>query len=386
MNEHSLDFNVLMNKIIKNERSFVMRLVIVFLLMLVSASLMNAQSVPLGTFAGGDGTEQSPYLIKTKQQLAAVGNYTGDKYQNIHFKVVENLSFTERDFEQGGEFYNEGKGWLPIGSRDSVFKGVFDGNFKTIKGLIARDGKNSARKEFISRGLFGVAGSCIIKNIILKECSFLASKVNVCYVGGIVGEVRCSWLDAKKNLVTYNYFQGKLTIKEFLNEGSVGGIVGEVDGGVISHNIVDVEIFSDSGEYSPSNNNSGGIVGVVLNSSVINNRAMGKISAEKAVQLNTNADPNVGGIAGHNSSNGVVEKNYARMVLGSSRTAGGIVGGLHGKVMNNVSLCPSIDIVAFEKGPLNAGRIVGKGEMAYVLQNNYALNKVKIDARFPWKG
>jgi hypothetical protein len=89
-------------------------------------------------FAGGDGTAENPYLIATKEQLNSVRNHLSS-----NFKMTADIVFTAADFTDGGEFYNGGAGWDPIGtsldnmisSSDPVFRGTFDGNNHTISGL-----------------------------------------------------------------------------------------------------------------------------------------------------------------------------------------------------------------------------------------------------------
>ena len=89
-------------------------------------------ALPVGTlsamentaeFLGGDGTEESPYLISNKTHLNNVRNHL-----DAHFLMVADIEFNEADFAQGGEFYNGGQGWEPIGmDSERSFSGLFDG-------------------------------------------------------------------------------------------------------------------------------------------------------------------------------------------------------------------------------------------------------------------
>ena len=96
------------------------------LMMLVMALPLEAITVSAENtteFLGGDGSEENPYLISTKEHLNNVRNYL-----DAHFKMVADIEFTEADFAKGGEFYNHGRGWLPIGLyEEAPFKGTFDG-------------------------------------------------------------------------------------------------------------------------------------------------------------------------------------------------------------------------------------------------------------------
>ncbi|MBR6775758.1 MAG: hypothetical protein IKM23_08645, partial [Bacteroidales bacterium] len=95
----------------------------------------------------GEGTEESPYIIADIDDLSNLRNKVneGETYVGKYFKLTEDITLT-------GE-------WTPIGngSRSSstytgnAFKGVFDGNEKTIDGLNIANGSSDETK-----GLFGV--------------------------------------------------------------------------------------------------------------------------------------------------------------------------------------------------------------------------------------
>lgn len=104
-----------------------------------------------GPFAGGDGSVSNPYIIESSSQLDAVHYYL-DKC----FALSGDIVFDVTDFAEGGDFYNGGKGWIPIGE----FTGIFDGCGYEIKGLAA--------KSDTGGGLFGnVSGT--IKNLGLTD-------------------------------------------------------------------------------------------------------------------------------------------------------------------------------------------------------------------------
>ena len=150
-------------------------------------------ALPVGTlsamantaeFLGGDGTEESPYLISNKTHLNNVRNHL-----DAHFLMVADIEFNEADFAQGGEFYNGGLGWKPIGTeRTTAFTGVFDGGGHTIRKLTIL---GTSRGVF-DIGLFGV-NKGIIQNVGLAQTAitrnfFNSSTVNA---GGIAGTMLC---------------------------------------------------------------------------------------------------------------------------------------------------------------------------------------------------
>ena len=86
-------------------------------------------------FAGGNGTEENPWQIATKQQLAAVENYGGEIGNGKHFILTKDLKFTTADFSTFGDFYNDGKFWIPLCEYPDRFQGTLDGNNHTISGI-----------------------------------------------------------------------------------------------------------------------------------------------------------------------------------------------------------------------------------------------------------
>ena len=123
-------------------------IVVMFLSMApMSISFANAAT---DEFAGGSGTPSDPYLISTKYHLDNVRNHL-----DAHFKMIADIEFTDADFVESGDFYNNGDGWKPIMDKDYSylysFTGAFDGDNHYIEGLhIFGD---SAKFEHV--GLFG---------------------------------------------------------------------------------------------------------------------------------------------------------------------------------------------------------------------------------------
>lgn len=84
--------------------------------------------------------------------------YTKEDLNNIRFDLsgdyllMNDIAFTEADFAEGGAFYNDGFGWIPIGAVvKTPFAGEFNGNDHTISGLKI----NKAYYNYC--GLFGVS-------------------------------------------------------------------------------------------------------------------------------------------------------------------------------------------------------------------------------------
>lgn len=130
------------------------------LLALCVSSMLSAQlSIWDGTddvWTKGAGTESSPYLIESAQQLAFIASMVNGgvtTYENTYFKLMTNVNLNN-------------KTWSPIGSSSvKPFKGHFDGNNKTIFGT--------------SNSLFGVCINATLYRIYV-ESKGLASSANNC--------------------------------------------------------------------------------------------------------------------------------------------------------------------------------------------------------------
>jgi hypothetical protein len=87
--------------------------------------------------------------------------------ENVGGKYIfmTNIDLSEATSE-GGEFYRDGKGWEPIGTPDTYFKGIFDGNGYTIKGLTIN---NAASAHSTYAGLFGYCYLAEFMNIRLED-------------------------------------------------------------------------------------------------------------------------------------------------------------------------------------------------------------------------
>ena len=184
-------------------------------------------------FDGGNGTEISPYLISTGDQLNELADDVNEN--NIattgkFFRVVNNLDLSSWTT------------WTPIGNSTYPFKGTFDGGGYTISNLNI----NSSSTE---SGLFGCIENAVIKNIALQNGEVLSTN----YVGGIVGY---SYMSAITNCTN-------LGVKVTSQNSISGGIVGFDNGSRITYckNYAYIESVVGSG----SSGYAGGIIGFATN-------------------------------------------------------------------------------------------------------------------------
>ncbi len=112
-----------------------------------------------------------------------IGIYTKDDLYDVRLNMtgkyimMNDIVFDESDYIEGGDFYNGGKGWEPIGTSSTPFKGTFDGNGYDIINLQINNPTGNYQ------GLFGYAQSSTIANVTLANSNIIGNK----YVGGIIG-------------------------------------------------------------------------------------------------------------------------------------------------------------------------------------------------------
>ena len=170
-------------------------------------------------FAGGDGSEGSPFEIANGEQLAYFEKQTtdGESYENKYLKLTADIDLGGRE-------------WTPIGSYTS-FKGCFDGNGHSVSNFIIND----AYSCYV--GLFADSRGTI-KNLGVEN----AKVTGDAFVGGICG---------------FNYEDG--TISNCYNTGTVSGSSNV--GGICGNNDGAIQNCYNTGAVNGSNYAIGGVCG-----------------------------------------------------------------------------------------------------------------------------
>ncbi len=180
--------------------------------------------------------------------------YTKDDLDNIRldlsgkYILMNDIVFTEEDYAPGGDFYNSGKGWVPIGNDRNHFCGTFDGNEHVIYNLRINDSGNP------NQGLFGYIGesdaSSFISNLVLSNVMIIGSYG----VGGIAG---------------YSYGYCRITNCDVY--GKIGGS-SEV-GGIIGFSVGDILRCNNFAQVT-GQRTVGGIAGVCTMTGNVTSRAI----------------------------------------------------------------------------------------------------------------
>ena len=134
-------------------------------------------------------TQNEPHIISTVEDLDKIRTHTtidesGNTIINGYFKLANDIVFAEEDFQVGGKFYNDGRGWTPIGSREKTgqgmfnnvdcFTGEFNGNSHSITNLKMNRQYNKSGNYYYN-GLFSsFTGKAYVHDLVLDSFYFEA--------------------------------------------------------------------------------------------------------------------------------------------------------------------------------------------------------------------
>lgn len=349
---------------------------------LAAVSFAAAPAIPDYT-----GTADVPHLITNKYELASIGNNVFGKEYPLdgNYLQTQDIVFTAADFAEGGDFYNEGKGWKPIGGSSStqMFKGVYNGGGFAIENIYI----NRPEETYVGIFCRGTLQAKIV-NAGNKNGN-ITGKV---YVGGITGSgfnqiINCyntgsvNGLETDTNATTSAGINGQgllgadAIISGCYNTGKISsnhssaGIIGSLNiagqkiencynkgeilssyntGGIASDIKKDTTLKNCYNTGKISGNRSGGVVGLAAAGSKIelcfntaeisgDEQAGGLAAYLNGTAINCYNTGNIksegtsGGIAGSTTLTGIVNDCYNRGKI-SGRYAGGISGGFSGEI------------------------------------------------------
>lgn len=291
-------------------------------------------------YAGGSGSEADPFLIENAEHLNNVRENL-----NAYFLQIADIQMDSADFGQDHS-------WISIGNCDgnlegTPFTGVYDGGGFAIEGLKLED------TEVIPLGLFGCSQNAVFRNLQLVDVemnsvswsgALLGYNLpgNVTLIEGISASVTGQWgeecggIIGRGDSVLIRNCSAEIDvfstdrsggIAGFLADSEIqdsessgklsggehlGGILGRIDDGIVQGSQSTVHIVAEDGE-------SGGIVGDVNRSTILNCQFNGEISSQEASEL--------GGIVGIMFFGEIINCSSSGMVECVS-TAGGIIGNM----------------------------------------------------------
>ena len=198
----------------------------------------------LAQFAGGSGTEEDPWLIRTAENLDSIRYFCGEYVSgDNYFKQIADINL-------GISPWSDGEGWEPIGNDFVIWDRSYDGNGYIIRNLFI----NKPTSDLI--GLFGRTNGIELKNINISNANVTGYR----YVGALVGKTdytriynsSCSGIVNGYTYVggfvgdvyTYTHIMNCYNKVEVTGIGRIGGLVGNGGGSIVTEN---------SYSFSPSN-------------------------------------------------------------------------------------------------------------------------------------
>ena len=168
--------------------------------------------VAVFTLAGGalPVSAASNYYIDNAEDLKAFAAAVnaGEDFTQMKVVLTADIVLNEGLVDAEGNLLKEdAEEWVPIGTTEHPYKGVFDGKGHSVSGLYIKSGKNIA--------LFGVVAQTTIYNIIVKDSYVSGSD----QVGAVMGL-------AKDDSMITNCHNFNTTVRCSSNRG--GGVVGQV--------------------------------------------------------------------------------------------------------------------------------------------------------------
>lgn len=290
-----------------------------------------------GTYSGGTGEPNDPYIIATAEDMNAIGADSND--WGKHFLLVAGINLAD----YAGTQFNI------IGNSATKFTGVFDGNGYTISNFTY----SSTGMSYT--GIFGYVDDA---NAEIRDLGLIRPIVDAGErVGSLVGQLR-------DGTITGCYVEGGIA----LGDSYVGGLVGRNTDGTI----INCYAAGDVGDMGwGAQLGLGGLVGR-NDGSIINCYATGNV-------LGGVGSERLGGLVGWNDSGGDISNCYSTgNVTGNYNST--YLGGLVGSNFGPISNCYSTGWVIVEDGDYSM--VVG-GFMGYnrsvIIINCYATGFVYAD-------
>lgn len=379
----------------------------------ISTDKQTLASVPttkenyyFNSFKSGNGTQEKPYSITTKEELELV------KYNNsAYYKLDSDIVFS-------GQF-------TPLFTKDNAFVGTIDGNNKKISNLTitsyyeysgmlgvidTRDilddrllktqneqtGKIEYNRQTTSKNYVGYVFNIEFVDINITSGTFVGAvagqsngKVENITVGGNISST--SEISTGMGASTKEVYSGSIvaknlgTILNCINDASITPSANTTlySGGISAENLGTISKCTNNGKVSGVY--AGGIVAKNITNAIIEmSISTGDIVCYSIVSNSTNVIARAGGISAVNEKNATIEncivdnKNFGATNGGiKDTTTNNLVVYLGGLVGDNYGICES-NLVRIDLHRLNnttvCGKIIGyNGAEENSVNNNYCL-------------
>lgn len=173
---------------------------------LTAGKILNMGTMEVQKDVDYEIAEDGTYLVYKASGLKAWADHVKTGNWNTNVTLMSDITFGENEY------------WTPVGNASYGFKGVFDGNGKTIKGLkIGRSGSKDIRNALFGR----MGGYAVIKDLTVES--------PVCYGGTYVSVLACTCED-NSQIINCHVNDAKI---ECIFGGTSGIICGSLQGGYI---------------------------------------------------------------------------------------------------------------------------------------------------------
>ncbi len=199
--------------------------------------------------------------ISTKEELNAIRNDLDE-----HYYLTNDIVFTDEDFEEGGAFYNDGLGWIPIGTEDDPFEGSLNGRGFTIKNLTINGVEEDLESEspVYNVGLFGYASGYAVENLGMVDADiFVSVDKGTINAGAIVGKSPNGMGNIPQCRVENCHSTGDIVIEA--ETSNVGGLLGCANTTIISTCYNNADVVGDTNVGGIAGFDGSGVFGADLN-------------------------------------------------------------------------------------------------------------------------
>jgi len=259
---------------------------------------------------------KTEYTIENASQLYGLAMLVngGNTFEGITIKLNSDIDLNE-GWEGELKIVNGGpvapdkpvNEWIPIGTSSNMFKGTFEGNRKTIKGLYIDKRTADGNGAGLFGNVYNVDDStqmCTIQNFGIDNSYIYVNAITSNYTGGIVGQGEASINNVYCDVDIYG-----------VNSSGIGGFIGSINGGSKAATLCRMSNCWYDGTIalrtsSAMQVNTGGYVGYItwgVNNTIEHCLFTGDINYKTASTTTGNIQPRLGGFIGrNNNSNGYI--------------------------------------------------------------------------------
>ena len=225
-------------------------------------------TVDTSLFEEGDGSKESPYKIKTADQL-----------RKFAVSLSEHIDYTDKYIELSGDIDLSGAEWTPIGQSSFAFNGSFDGKGYTVSGMTVGSAETAKvlEKDVNYIGFFSILGTnAVVKNLKLTNVLVNVSYESSAYAGGITAVMDSDDKGYKGAVIDSCSVDGSITITADSGNSFAAGIASYVYKGAIINCRSDVKA-SCTVKTGASYGETGGIAALINRALVANCYSLGSV-------------------------------------------------------------------------------------------------------------